>query len=137
VHGRRLKSSLAVLVGGATVGALMPGMPAFELATRAPVPRALQVLAVALVVGLVVGRRGWVAAAAAYGIGIALWIGLYLKPSPPWAPSDVWFLATWTSFGLTVLVGVLLFAVVGFAGEWIASAVFSRLTGTQPERESQ
>jgi hypothetical protein len=70
-------------------------------------------------------------------LAVALVIGLYLKPSPPWAPSDVWFLATWTSFGLTVVVGVLLFAAVGFAGEWIASAVLPRLAGTQPERESQ
>jgi hypothetical protein len=71
-------------------------------------------------------------------LAVALVIGLYLKPSPPWAPSDNWFLATWTSFGLTVLVGVLLFAVVGFAGEWIASALFPPpLAGTQPERESQ
>jgi len=64
----------AVLIGGTAFGALMPGMPAFELLSKAPLLYVLSLVLVALVIGLVVTRRGWLAAATAYVVGIALWI---------------------------------------------------------------
>lgn len=67
----------AVLIGGAAFGALMPGMPAFELLSKAPLLYVLSLVLVALVIGLVVTRRGWLAAATASFIGIALWVGIY------------------------------------------------------------
>jgi hypothetical protein len=44
---------------------------------------------VALAVGFAVGRRGWLAAFAAFVVGHALWVAVELRPSRPWAASDV------------------------------------------------
>jgi hypothetical protein len=130
---------LAVLVGGLGIGALLPGMPAGEVLSRARVAAlvpALLVLAVALGVGVVAGRRALVAGAAAYSVGVTLWLWLYLKPSPPWSPSDVWFLGTWIEFAFTnVLAGAVVCAVGAAIGAWLERAVVARLARAQPERE--
>ena len=128
----------AVLIGGAAFAALMPGMPAFELLSRASVLRVPSLVLVALVIlalviGLVIRRRGWLAAAAAYVVGIALWIGIYLRPSPPWAPSDVWHLETWITFVGMQLVSALLFAGIAYIGSRIARLAF-RLRHKDEER---
>ena len=114
----------AVLIGGAVFGTLMPGMPAFQGLSQAPGLRVLSLVLVALVIGLMVTRRGWLAAAAAYVVGIALWIVIYLRPSPPWAPSDVWFLETWITFVGTQLGFALLFAGIARIGSRTALLVF-------------
>ena len=114
----------AVLIGGAASGALMPGMPAFELLSRASLLRALSLVVVALVIGLVVTRRGWLAAATAYVIGIAFWLAIYVHPSPPWAPSDNWSVLTWLYDVVGVgLAGALLFAFIAYIGSRIARLV--------------
>lgn len=127
-----------MLAGGAAIAALLPGMPASELLSRARVPGLLPtllVLAVALGVGILAGWRAWLAGATAYLVGIALWVALYLKPSLPWSPSDVWSLDTWIGFALTnVLVGAVVCAVLGSIGAWLARRVLSRLR-SQPQRE--
>ncbi len=56
----------AVLVGGVAFGALMPGMPAEALLSRWSLLRVLVLVLVAFLIGLVLPRRGWIAAAAAY-----------------------------------------------------------------------
>lgn len=119
-----VRSFAAALIGGAAFGALMPGMPAFQWLSQSPPLRVLSLVLVALVIGLVVTRRGWLAAAAAYVVGIALWILIYLRPSPPWAPSDVWFLETWITFVGTQLGIALLFAGIAYIGSRTARLVF-------------
>ena len=105
-----------MLLGGTAVGALLPGMPAFELLSRSSLLRTTVLILIPFVVGLAVMRRGWIAAAAAYVFGVVLWVGFYLRPAPPWAPSDVWFLATWISFILQTAVVAALFGLLGFVG---------------------
>jgi hypothetical protein len=75
---------------------------------------------IAFLVGFVVMRRGWLAALAAYVLGVALYVGLYLRPSPPWAPSDVWGLETWISFILTLVPIGIGSAIVAGVGSWVA-----------------
>ena len=114
----------AVLIGGAAFGALMPGMPAELLLSRWSLLRVVALVAVALAIGLVVTRRGWLASATAYVIGIALWIGI-LRPSPPWAPSDNWSVFTWLyNVGGVGLAGALLFAGIAYIGSRIARLAF-------------
>ena len=45
---------------------------------------------VAFATGFAARRRGWLAALGAFVLGTALWVGIELRPSPPWAASDVW-----------------------------------------------
>lgn len=113
----------AVLIGAAAFGALMPGMPAFELLSKASLLYVLSLVLVALVIGLVVTRRGWLAAATAYVLGIALWIVIYLRPSPPWALSDNWHVETWLYIVGSGLAGALLFACIAYIGSSIARLV--------------
>ena len=110
-----------MLVGGVVFGALMPGMPAAALLSRWSLLRVLALVLMAFLIGLVLPRRGWIAAAAAYVVGIALWLGSYVHPSPPWAPSDNWFLETWLyNVGGMGLAGALLFALIAYLGSWLA-----------------
>jgi hypothetical protein len=100
---------------------MMPGMPAFTVVGRTGDSlRLLILVAVALLIGYVTGDRGWLAASAAYVLGIVFWTVVYLKPSPPWAPSDNWTIETWSSFVMTtVLFGAVLYAIFGMIGSWI------------------
>ena len=87
---------------------------------------------VAFLVGFVVVRRGWLAALAAYVLGVALYVGFYLRPSPPWAPSDNWDLLTWTSFVLTILPLTIGSAIVGSIGSWVRRASSTSRRGAEP-----
>jgi len=100
---------------------MMPGMPAFTLMARTAEALRLSILVViALSIGAIVGGRGWLAAGAAYVVGVALWTVVYLKPSPPWAPSDNWNFETWIFFMIqTIAVGAVLYAIFGMIGSWI------------------
>lgn len=70
---------------------LLPQMPLFlAIGRTAPIAPNVLIALVAFVCGAVVIHSGWIAAAAAYVIGLAMWIFFYLRPSPPWAPSDNW-----------------------------------------------
>ena len=110
-----------VLAGACAVALLMPGMPAFTLMARtADSLRLLILVAIALLIGVAANHRGWLAAGAAYVLGIALWTVVYLRPSPPWAPSDNWTIGTWIFFVLqSVVFGAVLYALLGLIGSWI------------------
>jgi hypothetical protein len=124
-----VKLATTVLIGGAAIGALMPGMPAFELLSGASLLRVLCLVVVAVAIGLVLTRRAWLAAGAAYVVGIALWVALYLRPSPPWAPSDNWSIETWLYNVLgPALGGALLFAAIAYISGRIAHLASSRTT---------
>jgi len=71
---------------------------------------------VATAIGFVTGRRGWAAALAAYAIGVALWVTIELRPSPPWAGADVWDWQQWGGFILTLTPVGLGAAVLGWVG---------------------
>ncbi len=103
-------------------------MPAFELLSQAALLRALLLLLAGLLIGAVIPRHGWLAAAAAYAVGIALWVVLYLRPSPPWAPSDNWSIETWVSFAGTQLAATLLFVAIGYVGGRVAR-IWTRFRG--------
>ena len=115
----------AVLIGGTAFGTLMPGMPAFQRLSQAPGLRVLSLVLVAVVIGMVVTRRGWLASATAYVTGIALWLGIYVHPSPPWAPSDNWSAMTWlyNVVGAGVA-GALLCAILAYIGSRTERLVF-------------
>lgn len=112
-----------VVTGACAVALLMPGMPAFALMSRTADSLRLPILvAIGLLIGVLASHRGWLAAGAAYVLGIALWTALYLRPSPPWAPSDNWTIETWTFFVLqSVVIGAVIYAVLGLIGSWIPS----------------
>lgn len=95
-------------------------MPAFLFVERSAGSLRLFVLVgIALAIGFLAGRYGWLAAGGAYVVGIALWTLLYLKPSPPWAPSDNWGEETWLGFAASTVFGVVLYALFGIVGSWI------------------
>jgi hypothetical protein len=75
---------------------------------------------IALLVGFIVNRRGWLAASGAYLLGIALWVFIDLRPSPPWVPTDVG--GTWQAVLITAAIGAPWSAVWGAAGNWAARA---------------
>ena len=106
------------------MGALLPQMPIYLALGLAPAPTYALIALLAFLVGAVVGHRGWLAAGAAYVIGVALWIALYLRPSPPWAPSDNWGIETWVGFALNqVLVPTVVAAGLGALGSWTRRAM--------------
>ena len=115
------RSLVAVFIGGGAVGLLMPGMAGAQLLSQVPSwTRMASLILIPLLIGFAVGRRGWLAAAGAYVFGMAIWVGVHLRPSPPWAPSDVWFPETWILFIVgTVMTGTLLFAMLGGIGSWL------------------
>ncbi len=74
----------------------------------------------AVAVGFAAGWRGWLAAFTACTIGMASWLVIELRPSPPWSPSDVWGPMTWLSFLLgNVLPVALGAAALGGLGGWL------------------
>lgn len=81
---------------------------------------------IAFAVGFGVGRRGWLAALAAFIVGHALWVAIELRPSAPWAPSDVWDWTQWGIFLGTLLPTALGAAVIGGLGGWVRRLVSIR-----------
>lgn len=121
-----MRTSAAILVAAAAVGVFMgqarsgavrtlfeqvPGLLAQGL------PPGLLAL-IAFLVGFVVIRRGWLAASGAYLLGIALWVLVDLRPSPPWVPTDVQ--GTWLAVALVAAIGAPWSALFGLAGTWAA-----------------
>ena len=82
---------------------------------------------VAFATGLAARPRGWLAALAAFVLGTALWVGIELRPSPPWMASDVWGWDQWGMFGLTMMPTTLGVAAFGAVGAWAAGVVGSRM----------
>ncbi len=125
-----MRSALIILAAGVCVSLLMPQMPAYQLLSSPPATpawSAVLLLAVAVAVGVVADARAWFVAACSYSLGVAVWVVAWLRPSPPWAPSDNWFLATWLQFLLAnVLLPMLLFAAVAMAAHAIVRAVTRR-----------
>lgn len=105
-----------------------------------PTVTSLLLLVVAVTIGTLAARRGWLAAGCAYLVGATLWVAWLrpfhsawaLRPSPPWAPSnDVWSTEGWLPFLLVnVLLGACMFAVVAAAASLIARAVRQRAPRT-------
>jgi Na+/proline symporter len=110
----------------------MPQMPGYQVLSSAPALPPLLLLLLAVVIGVLVRPRAWLAAASAYLIGVAVWVVVWLRPSPPWAPSDNWFLEAWVQFLLTnVLLPTLIFAAAAGIARFLATAV-RRRTSRQP-----
>lgn len=118
-----------MLFGGVAVASLLvPSSPVQQLTSSAPAFRLALLLLIALVIGVLLHRRSWIAAGGAYVVGITIWVVVWLRPSPPWAPSDVWFAETWTYFLLVnVLLSALLFAGVAAIAEFIARTLRRRM----------
>jgi hypothetical protein len=74
---------------------------------------------VALVVGFVAGHGGWLPALTAFALGHALWVGVELRPSMPWAASDVWDWTQWRIFITTLLPTAFGAAILGAVGAWL------------------
>jgi hypothetical protein len=106
---------LSVVVGG-----VMIALVYWNELDAVPWPIQLGLKAfVAFAVGFVVLRRGWLAALAAFVIGHALWVAVELRPSMPWAGSDVWDWTQWEIFLITLLPTALGAAVLGALGAWV------------------
>jgi Na+/proline symporter len=123
----RMRSALAILVGAAAVALYMGQARSGFLSPQASTPALLQAAIsfgmpalIAFIVGFVVRRRGWFAAAAAFLIGLALWVVVELRPSPPWVPTDVG--GTWEAVGLRAIIFGVWSALCGAAGSWTARA---------------
>lgn len=128
----------AVVIGGLVSGLLMPQMWASEWLSSTPALSWIALLGIVpLAVGAVARDRGWAAAAAASLLGLVLWVGLYLRPSPPWAPSDNWSVQTWGMFVVTWLPWVIVAAVLGAIGGWTSRSILSwRMTQRQRRAHS-
>ena len=123
-----MRSVIAIFVGALAVGLLRGQMYSGVLRPHESRPVVLDLMlqlgAVALVaflIGFVVKRRGWLAAALAYVLGIGLWLVVELKPSPPWVPTDVG--GTWEAVTLAAVIGGLWSALFGAAGRFAARAM--------------
>jgi hypothetical protein len=81
---------------------------------------------VAFAVGFVAGHRGWLAALVAFVIGHALWVAVELRPSMPWAASDVWGWTQWGIFVVTLVPTAFGAAVLGELGAWVGRATWLR-----------
>lgn len=107
-----MRFAAAALTGGALVG-----LRYWNELHWVPWPVQLGFLAlVAVVVGAVVGPKGWLAALTAFLIGHALWIGIELGPSMPWAGSDVWGWEQWRDFLLMLSPTALGATLLGWLG---------------------
>jgi hypothetical protein len=122
-----LRRFIAILVGALAVAVFLGQTYSGVLRPQASMPvllqQALQLASFALValfIGFVVRRRGWLAAAAAYLLGLALFVAVVLRPSPPWSPSDVE--GTWLAVMLGAVAGGVWSAFIGAIGSWLAHA---------------
>lgn len=120
-----MRSFIAILIGAVAVGVFIGQTYSGALRPQASMPlllqQALQLGSFALIaflVGFVVKRRGWLAASAAYLLGLALWVVVVLRPSPPWVPTDVE--GTWVAVILGAIIGGPWSALAGAAGSWAA-----------------
>lgn len=123
-----MRSLIAILVGALVIGLYRGQMYSGILRPHESRPLLLDqalhlavITLVAFLIGFVVKRRGWLAAALAYLVGIALWVVVDLRPSPPWVPTDV--RGTWEAVILSAVVGGLWSALLGAAGSLAARAV--------------
>jgi len=113
-----MRQLVVVVVGGSLIGLRYWN-------TIDAVPWQLQLGFVALVtfaVGFATGPRGWLAALASFAIGHVLWIFLELRPSAPWAASDVWGWEQWGIFLVTLLPTAIGASVLGALGAWVRRA---------------
>jgi hypothetical protein len=122
-----MRSAIALIFGAAAVGLYLGQARSGVLSPQASRPALVEaalhfaLLAfISFLIGFVVRRRGWLWALAAYLIGLALWVIVELRPSPPWVPTDVG--GTWEAVGLRALIGGVWSALSGAAGSWAARA---------------
>jgi hypothetical protein len=122
-----MRSVIAVLVGAAAVGVYLGQTRSGVLRPQASTPALLDaaiqfglLALIAFLIGFVVRRRGWLSALAAYLIGLAIWVVVELRPSPPWVPTDVG--GVWEAIGLRAIIGGVWSALSGAAGSWAARA---------------
>jgi len=120
-----VRSLIAIPIGALAVGLLRSQMYSGVLRPHESRPPLLDLMlqlgAVALVaflIGFVVKRRGWLAAALAYVGGVGLWVVVELRPSPPWVPTDVG--GTWEAVTLAAVIGGSWSALFGAAGSFAA-----------------
>ncbi len=121
-----MRSLLAIPVGAVVVAVFMSkarsGIP--ELGTPTPVPAWLlywgSLALIAFLVGFTVTRRGWLAASGAYVAGVALFVLVDLRPTPPWVPTDA--RGSWEAVIGMLSIGAPWSAVGGAAGSWVARA---------------
>ena len=123
---------LAVLVGGMLIGAMY-----WNELDAVTWPLQLGFLSlVALAVGFVVGRRGWLAALAAFVVGHALWVAVELRPSLPWAASDVWAWEQWGIFLVTLVPTAAGAMILGALGAWLSRLSSLRGSGSRLSRSA-
>lgn len=116
-----MRSLIALVIGAAAVGVYLGQARSGVLSPQASRPALLDaaiqfglLALIAFLIGFVVIRRGWFWALAAYLFGLALWVVVELRPSPPWVPTDVG--GTWEAVGLRALIGGAWSALSGAAG---------------------
>ena len=123
-----MRTLFAILVAAVAVGVFMGQARSGAIRTLfAEVPVVLapglhlgSIALIAFLVGFIVNRRGWLAASSAYLLGIALWVLIDLRPSPPWVPTDVE--GTWVAVMIAAAIGAPWSALCGAAGSWAAHA---------------
>lgn len=123
-----------VVVGGGLIG-----LRYWNEIDAVPWPLHLGFMAlVTFAAGFLTGRRGWLAALAAFVIGHALWVLVELRPSAPWAASDVWGWDQWGIFLFYLLPTAIGAALLGALGSWTRRAASGNgdATALEPSRPS-
>jgi hypothetical protein len=122
-----MRSVIAILVGAAAVSVYLGQARSGFLSPQASRPALLDaaiqfglLALIAFLIGFVVRRRGWLMALVAYLMGLAVWVVVELRPSPPWVPTDVG--GIWEAVALRAAVGGGWSALSGAAGSWAARA---------------
>lgn len=135
-----MRSVIAILVGAAAVGIYMDQAYRGVLRPQAAIPPLLDtaihfglVALIAFLVGFVVRRRGWLAALVAYLIGLAIWVVVDIRPTPPWIPTDV--SGIWLAVFVRAITGGLWSALAGAVGSWVARAS-GRVSARRTEAKS-
>jgi Na+/proline symporter len=128
-----MKAVLVTVGAGVCVAALLPQMPVHRLLADVPALASALLFLVAVAVGILTTRRAWLAAACAYLLGFAVWVVTWLRPSPPWDPSDVWYIEKWVQFLLTNgLISAAIFATAAAVAHFTAISVGRRLSRQTP-----